>query len=338
MNVQRKLDHIRICLEEDVEAPGVSTGFEQYRFVHQALPEVDKNNIETSIAFFGKRLSAPVLISSMTGGTELSARINRNLASAAQALGLAMAVGSQRPAIEDETLAYSYGVRDVAPDILLFANLGAVQLNYGYGIEQCLRAVEMIGADGLFLHLNAVQECIELGGNTNFEDLLPKIGEVCSALPVPVLIKEVGCGISDKVAVALRTAGVSGVDVAGAGGTSWALVEKHRVESELMRRVADTFANWGIPTARALEIVRQALPDFPIIASGGIRSGIDVAKAIALGADAVGLAAPLLRPALLSAQAVQDSLMRLLEELRIAMVCLGARNIKELRQTKLEKI
>ncbi|MBI2953519.1 MAG: type 2 isopentenyl-diphosphate Delta-isomerase [Chloroflexi bacterium] len=338
MHRQRKLDHIKICLEEDVNAPGVSTGFERYRFVHRALPETSKENVETGVTFFGKALKAPVMISAITGGTGLSARINKNLAAAAQSLGLAMAVGSQRPAIEDDTLAYSYQVRDVAPDIVLFANLGAVQLNYGYGVEQCQAAVEMIQADGLVLHLNALQECIQPRGNTNFEGLVAKIGAVCAALPVPVVVKEVGCGISGDVALALMGAGVSGIDVAGVGGTSWALVEKHRAESELVHRVADAFADWGIPTATSLEMVRRIAPELSVIASGGIRNGVEAAKAIALGADVVGLAAPLLEPAMQSAGAVRSRLEQLLEELRIAMFCIGARDKGDLRQARLDRI
>jgi isopentenyl-diphosphate Delta-isomerase len=337
MRPQRKLDHIKICLEHDVQAPGITNGFERYRFIHNALPEISRDQVDPSADFLGKRLQAPILISAITGGTKVSASINKNLAATAQSLGLAMSVGSQRPAIEDEALAYSYQVREVAPDILLFANLGAVQLNYGYGLEQCQRAVQMIQADALVLHLNPLQECIQPGGNTNFANLLARIGEICDCLDVPVIVKEVGGGISAETAVALRSVGVAAIDVAGAGGTSWALVEKHRARSDAMRQVADAFANWGIPTAESLSMVRQSLPELPLIASGGMRNGLETAKAIALGADLVGLAVPLLDPALKGPEAVQERLARLRIELEITMFCLGARDIGELKKVRMDK-
>ncbi len=337
MQKQRKLDHIRICLEEDVRAKHISTGFEQYRFVHQALPEISKDEIDTSVGFLGKRLGAPILVSAMTGGTDLSAHINKNLATAAAKLGLAMSVGSQRPAIENESVAYSYQVRDVAPDILLFANLGAVQLNYGYGIAECQRAVEMIQADALILHLNPMQECIQPGGNTDFRDLLSKIARICEAISAPVVVKEVGLGISDDLSIKLQAAGVAAIDVAGAGGTSWVLVEKYRTENETRRRIADTFADWGIPTTRSLAMVRAALPGFPLIASGGIVNGLEVAKAVALGADLAGFAWPTLQPAMEGASSVQQLFSRYVEELRVAMFCVGARSIADIKRARLEK-
>jgi len=332
---KRKLDQLRISLEEDVSFKGVTTGFEEYRFIHQALPEVDRSEIDLSVTLFGKRLEIPLLISSMTGGTEPAQRINRNLAMAAERLGAAMGVGSQRAAIDDASLAYTYQVRDVAPNVLLFANLGAVQLNYGYDIEDCRRAVEMIQADGLILHLNPLQEALQPEGNTNFAGLLTKIERVCRSLSLPIMVKEVGWGISGKVARRLVEARVAGIDVAGAGGTSWSEVEKHRVPSQAGKDIVKSFAQWGIPTAESIRMVRQAAPEVVVIASGGIRTGIDAAKAIALGADAVALAAPFLEPATVSAEDVIEVAKGITEELRTAMFCIGAANLVQLKGTNL---
>ena len=222
----RKLDHVRIVLDENVAAKGITTGFAEWRMPHEALPELDMSTIDLRTVFLGKRLRAPLLISSMTGGASDVEVINTVLAEAAQHLGLAMGVGSQRAAIGDDSLVASYRVRQIAPDIALYANLGAVQLNYGYGVEECLRAVDMIGADALILHLNALQESVQPEGNTNFAGLLPKIATVCKALPVPVIVKEVGNGIGANTARRLVEAGVAAIDVAGAGGTSWSEVER----------------------------------------------------------------------------------------------------------------
>ncbi|MFN3929561.1 MAG: type 2 isopentenyl-diphosphate Delta-isomerase, partial [Thermoflexus sp.] len=222
---QRKADHIRINLEEDVSFGQLTTGFERLRFVHRALPELDLQEVDLSTTFFGKTLKAPLLISSMTGGTEEAGRINRNLAEAAQARGIAMGLGSMRAALERPELLPTFQVRRYAPDILLFANLGAVQLNYGYTVDHCRRAVELVKADALILHLNPLQEALQPEGDTNFAGLLRKIEAVCKALPVPVVVKEVGWGISEEVARLLADAGVAAIDVAGAGGTSWSQVE-----------------------------------------------------------------------------------------------------------------
>ncbi|RPI26536.1 MAG: type 2 isopentenyl-diphosphate Delta-isomerase, partial [Chloroflexota bacterium] len=281
---RRKAGHIRINLEEDVSS-GLTTGLEHYRFIHQALPELNLDEVDLSQVIFGKRLNAPILISSMTGGTPEAAAINRVLASAAQETRVAMGLGSQRAAIEHPDLADTYRVRKEAPDVLLFANLGAVQLNYGYGVEQCQRAVDMIEADALILHLNALQEAVQPEGNTRFGGLLKKIEAVCRALPVPVIAKEVGWGFSEQAARQLSEAGVAAIDIAGAGGTSWSQVEMHRAENESQRRLAAAFLEWGVPTADSILQVRKAAPDMLIFASGGIRTGIDIAKCIALGAS-----------------------------------------------------
>ncbi len=337
MHNQRKSEHLRILLKEDVRFRNLTTGLERYHFVHQALPEINRDRVDLSTTLLGKHLSAPVIISSMTGGTEEAETINKNLAMAAQIHDLGMGVGSQRTALEEPGLSHTYQVRDVAPDILLLANLGAVQLNYGYGIEHCQRAVEMIEADGLILHLNPLQEALQPEGNTDFSGLLAKIEEVCRGLSVPVIVKEVGWGISEDVARRLADAGVAAIDVAGAGGTSWSEVEMHRAVSEISRRIAAAFADWGIPTAESIQLVRRAAPEVALIASGGIRTGVEVAKAIALGADAAALATPFLQPATVSPEAVGEKIREVLEELRTAMFCVGAGNLQELKRAPLLK-
>jgi len=328
----RKADHIRINLEEDVQFPRLTTGLERYRLVHQALPELDLAAVDISSGLLGKTLAAPLLISSMTGGVEQAERINRNLAAGAQARGIAMGLGSQRAGLEIAATVRSFQVRRDAPDILLLANLGAVQLNKGYSVEHCRRAVAMIEADALILHLNALQEVLQADGDWNWSGLLAKIEEVCRDVGVPVVIKEVGWGISASLARRLADAGVAAIDVAGAGGTSWGEVEYHRAPNERLRRLARTFADWGIPTAESLAAVGQAAPHLPRIASGGIRDGIDVAKCLALGASAAGLASPFLKAAVHSVEAVVDVIDALAEELRIAMFCASAGHVAALRE------
>ena len=328
----RKADHIRINLEENVQFPRLSTGLERFRFVHEALPELDMTQIDLSVDLFGHAVRAPLLISSMTGGTEAAERINLNLAIGAQARGIAMGVGSQRTGLEVDGTAGSFRVRSVAPDILLFANLGAGQFNKGYTVDHCRRAVDMIEADALILHLNPLQEAVQADGDWNWAGLLGKIGQVCAAVGVPVVAKEVGWGINGRLARRLADVGVAAIDVAGSGGTSWTEVEYHRAPSERLRRIARTFADWGIPTADSLIQVRQAAPELPAIASGGIRDGIDVAKCVALGATLVGLASPFLRAATVSDEAVVDAIDLLADELRIAMFCTGAGDVTALRE------
>ena len=333
MHHQRKSDHIRINLQEDVNFKHVSTGFECYRFVHCALPDLNLDGVDTSMTLLGKRLAAPLLVSSMTGGTPEASAINQRLAEAAQAAGIGMGVGSQRAAIEDPALADTYRVRRVAPGILLLANLGAIQLNYGYGPDECRRAVEMIEADGLILHLNPLQEALQPEGETHFAGLLSKIEAVCRALEVPVVVKEVGWGISEQVARQLADAGVAVIDVAGAGGVSWSQVEMHRATTERGRRVASSFAGWGIPTAESLLMAHRGAPGLPIIASGGLRDGIQMAKAIALGAAACGVAGPFLRAASESTAAVTELIAILVTQLRVAMFAAGAADVPALQRT-----
>ena len=333
----RKADHIRINLEHDVQFPLLTTGLERYRLQHRALPELSLAEVTTRTRFLGKALEAPLLVSSMTGGTALARRINMNLAAAAQEHGIAMGVGSQRAAIEDPTLADSLQVRSAAPDILLMANVGAVQLNYGYGTQQCLRAVEMIEADALILHFNALQEAVQPEGDDDFAGLKRRLEQVCRAMPVPVIAKEVGWGFSEEDARDLANAGVAAIDVAGAGGTSWSEVEYHRAPDRFHARVAAAFADWGIPTSEAILNARRGAPDLPVIASGGLRDGIDVAKCIALGANLAGLAGPFLKAANESQAAVDELIRVLVAQLRIAMFCSGARDLPSLQSGGIQR-
>ena len=331
---KRKKEHLEICLDTERVTSASGTGLNRYRFVHNALPEIDIDEIDLGTTFLGKRLQAPILISSMTGGFDLARKVNRNLAAAAQSLGLAMGVGSQRVAVEEPSAASSFEVRDVAPDILLFGNLGAVQLNYGYTVEHCRRAVSMIGADALILHLNVLQEAVQPEGNRNFKGLGEKIAAVCREHEVPVIAKEVGNGISVDAAIRLQRAGVKALDVAGYGGTSWSAVEAQRAVKQ-GKRPDTAFADWGIPTEEALVSVRQALPDIQLIASGGVRSGVDIAKAIALGADLGAFGQPLLAAALESSAKVIEFIAGVIHELKVSMLCVGAVDLTALRKAPL---
>ncbi len=331
----RKVDHIRINLEQDVQFPNLTTGLEKYRFMHNALPEMHFNEVDTRTMLFGRQLSAPLLISSMTGGTDMAQRINDNLAIAAQEHRLAMGVGSQRAAIEDDALAASYHVRELAPNAILLANVGAVQLNYGYTSDHCQKAIDMIEADAMILHLNVLQEAVQPEGDLDWSGLLRKIEAVAKQLPVPVIAKEVGWGFSANTARQLADAGIAAIDVAGAGGTSWSEVEYHRAPTSFHAQVAAAFADWGIPTAEAIVNVKQGAPDLKIIASGGLRNGLDVAKCIALGAEVGGLASPFLKAAAQSTEAVSDLIKALTTQLRIAMFCTGTRTVADLKHTPL---
>jgi len=328
----RKNEHIRINLEEDVHS-GITTGLERIGLEHCALPEFSLNDVELSSTFLGHKLGMPLLISSMTGGTPEGERINTNLAEAAQAAGVAMGVGSQRAALVGSADLDSFRLRRFAPDIPLFANIGAVQLNYGIGVDECRRLVEMASADALILHLNPLQEALQPEGDTDFSDLLPKIGQVCRELGVPVIVKEVGWGLSEKVALRLKEAGVAAIDVAGAGGTSWSQVEMFRTADETSRRIAAHFRNWGIPTAAALKAIHRLNLGIPLIASGGLQSGLDMAKCIALGADLCGMAGRLLKAAAVSSAAVSDVFAELHRELQIVLFACGARTLESLKHT-----
>lgn len=329
----RKADHLRICLEEDVQFKAITNGLNRYRFTHCCLPELDGNNIDISTTFFGKNLGAPLLISSMTGGTQQAQEINYRLAEIAQHYRLAMGVGSQRVAVEKPEVVPTFAVRSLAPDILLFANLGAVQLNYTYGLEQCLKVVDILEADALILHINPLQEFVQVNGDKNFKDLLSKIETICHQLPIPVIAKEVGNGISGAMANQLINAGVSAIDVAGAGGTSWSKVESERAQTSLQRNLGKTFADWGIPTAECVQEIRSLYPEIPLIASGGLRNGLDVAKTIALGADLAGLALPFLQAASQSPQALHDLVTLLQAEITTVLFCTGNATLAELQHS-----
>ncbi len=325
----RKSRHLDICLEDDV-ASRLDAGFSRVRLHHEALPECALEDIDTSTSFLGSRLAAPIVISSMTGGTERARAINFNLAIAAERAGVALALGSHRAALEDPALLSTYRVRDVAPKVALFANIGAVQLNYGMTVDDARRAVESIAADGLYLHLNPLQEALQVGGDTNFRNLLPRIGELCRTLGAPVIAKGVGSGISVRTAARLLDAGVAAIDVAGAGGTSWARVEGRRSGDPKREVLAESFGAWGYPTVDATIELRRAFPHATIVASGGVRTGLDVAKALAVGANAAALGLPFLEPATKSVEAVADTLAILITGLRIAMFASGCRRLDDL--------
>jgi isopentenyl-diphosphate delta-isomerase len=329
----RKSEHLRVCIEEDVEFQQLTSGLEKYRFTHCCLPELDRSDIELGTTFLGKSLKAPILISSMTGGTELAHLVNTRLATVAQRYGLAMGVGSQRIALEQPELAPTFAVRSLAPDILLLANLGAVQLNYGCGLEDCLKLVELLEADALILHLNPLQEWVQSEGDSNFKGLLAKIQQICAQLPVPVIAKEVGNGISAVMAKQLIEAGVAAIDVAGAGGTSWAKVESQRAKDNRQRHLGQVFADWGLPTAECITAIRSLNSTIPLIASGGLKNGLDLAKSIALGADLGGLARPFLVAAIESEAAVDELVKFLIAELEIVLFCTGNPNLSALKHS-----
>lgn len=334
--LQRKNDHLDIVLNPTRAVKQTTTGFERWHFEHCALPELDLDAIDLHTSLFGRSMQAPVLISSMTGGASRARDINRHLAEAAQKLGLAMGVGSQRVAIEgDGDWGLDSELRKLAPDIPLLANLGAAQLTGARGVDYAQRAVEMIGADALIVHLNPLQEALQNGGDRNWRGVLAAIEQAVNTLQVPVIVKEVGAGLSPAVAKRLANAGVAMLDVAGAGGTSWAAVEGERANSAHGRAVAMAFANWGIPTADALCAIRQRLPTMPLIASGGINNGIDVAKAIRLGANLAGQAAAVLGSATTSSEAVAEHFQVVIEQLRVVCFCTGSANLAALKRATL---
>jgi isopentenyl-diphosphate delta-isomerase len=327
----RKNDHIRINLQEDVRS-GLTTGLEHVHLEHCALPEISLDAIDLSTRFLNHDIKLPILISSMTGGTKESDQINIHLAEAAQEMRIPIGLGSQRVALEQKAESQSFRLRNFAPDIPIFANIGAVQLNYGVGLQECQKLIELSAADALILHLNPLQEALQLEGNINFSDLLPKIERLCRKMSVPVIVKEVGWGISPSVANKLKKAGVSALDIAGAGGTSWSQVEYFRTTNEADRRIAAQFADWGIPTAKALKDIVSMNLDLPLIASGGIGSGMEVAKCIALGADLCGLAGRFLKAGVESTEAVIEVVSELKKELQITLFACGTANIPSLKK------
>ncbi|WP_027881287.1 type 2 isopentenyl-diphosphate Delta-isomerase [Meiothermus rufus] len=322
----RKRKHLEVCLHEAVEYTRLSTGLERYRLRYRALPEIALHDVDLTTPFLGKTLKAPFLIGAMTGGEAHGARINRTLAQAAEQLGVGFMLGSQRVMLERPQARASFQVREVAPSILLVGNLGLVQLNKGYGPAHLQRAVEEVGADALALHLNPLQEALQAGGDTEFAGLLERLAEVLPQVPFPVILKEVGHGIGREVAEKLAPLPLAALDVAGAGGTSWAKVEEWVHHGRILH---PELVEIGIPTAQALVECRSVLPDKPLIASGGIRTGTDAAKALALGAQVVAVARPLLEPALAGPEAVVRWIEDFLHELTVALFAIGARTPKE---------
>ncbi|WP_062350450.1 type 2 isopentenyl-diphosphate Delta-isomerase [Bacillus kwashiorkori] len=330
---KRKSEHIQIVLNEKVTGDEITTGFESVRFLHNALPEIDFNEIDTRTNFFGIPQKTPLMISSMTGGAELAEQINRNLAIAAEERGWILALGSSRALIESSEYHTSFQLRKYAKTTPIIANLGAVQLNYGFTVDECRQIIEITEANALVLHLNSLQEVIQPNGDTNFKNLLPKIEQLCSKLAVPVGVKEVGWGIDGKVAKSLVDSGIAFIDVAGAGGTSWSQVEMFRSKDIIRKTAAQCFSNWGIPTVHSILSVRSEISSTPVIASGGIKTGLDVAKSLAIGANFAGLGRSLLKEATESPEALLQ-LMDIRElELKMAMFAIGARTIEELRNT-----
>ncbi len=334
----RKLDHIRICLEREVES-SIPTGFDDITLIHNAVPELNLEDVDIQTSFLGHKLQAPIMITAMTGGHQEALPINKHIAQAVEKLGLAMGVGSQRAAIEDISLADSFTItREVAPTAFLVGNIGAPQLSLGWGVDEVQKAIDMIKANAVAIHFNATQEAVQPEGEANFAGVLQSIKTLSAEISTPVIAKETGAGLSQSTATVLMAAGVKALDVAGLGGTSWPAVEVERAKpgDVLKATLGRWFTNWGIPTAVAtFEVAYAVKKRVPIIASGGIRTGIDVAKAIAIGANLAGVALPALSPAILDAKAVQLYLESLIQGLKAAMFLVGAANLKELSQAPL---
>jgi isopentenyl-diphosphate Delta-isomerase len=333
---KRKVDHIRICLDDRAQAKNATAGFQDIQLVHRALPETDKAKIDLSTTFLGKKFCAPIIVGAMTGGTEEAIEINANIAQAVEKLGLGMGLGSQRAAIENSSLERTYRVaREKAPHAFLIANVGGVQLVHGYGVKEVKRIVEMIDADAVAIHLNALQEAVQPEGQTNFKGVLAKIAEIAGAIDVPVIAKETGAGISAEDAKVLDKAGVKAIDIGGVGGTSFAAVEYHRTvkkDGEAQNYLGEALWDWGIPTAVSLIETAQTVK-LPVIASGGVRSGTDIAKALSLNADLASLVQPILQTAVKSPEATVQKLRCLIEELRNVMFLTGVERIADLANT-----
>ncbi len=325
---RRKSEHIDLALDRRMQ--GEERYFDRLRLVHRALPEISMDDVSTVSELAGKPLAVPLIITAMTGGTDQAGEINRNLAAAAERVGAALGLGSQRAAIEDPALASTYQVRDAAPSVPIIANLGLVQLNYGYGLDECRRAVEMVDADVLAFHVNALQEAIQPEGQTDFSNLVEKVAPIVEGLPVPVMIKEIGHGLDRHSVEGLYEAGVRMFDVAGSGGTDWARIEAQRARD---RELGEVFSSWGTPTPTAISAL-ATIEGLQLVGSGGVRTGLDGAKALALGAEWAGAAQPFLAPAMESAEAAAEEAERWIRELRIAMFCSGARTVEELKQVE----
>lgn len=328
--VDRKAEHLRLCLEDEVES-GASGGLGGWRLAYRALPEIDLDEVDLSTTVFGKRLAAPLVIGAMTGGTDEAGRVNRILAEAAERAGVAFALGSGRVVLERPEVAPTFQVRDVAPTALLFANLGAVQLNRGLTGGDARQLVETLGADALYLHLNPLQEAIQPRGDTSFRGLLARMAEAIPEVGRPVLAKEVGAGIGPETAALLATLPLDGVETAGVGGTSWARVEALRAGDPQARAAGLALGGFGVPTAESLLACREAFPDRLVVASGGLRTAVEMATCLALGADLVASALPFLKAAAIGPDAVRDVLDHFVHTLRILCFVTGARTPAELR-------
>lgn len=338
---KRKIDHIQISLTKNVQASQKKTGFEDVELIHNALPEIDMKDVETATELFGRKLNAPLIIAGMTGGHPIAKRINTVLAKVAQEMKIGMGVGSQRAAIEDPSLSETFSiVRKIAPDTLIIANIGGPQLAKGYGLLEARKAVEMIQADALAVHLNPLQEAVQPEGETNTRGVLGKIKDIVDKLDVPVVAKETGCGIAYEEACKLADIHVGGVDVGGAGGTSWSAVEAYRELSQVENKAAESplgfaFRDWGIPTAASI-VETSATKKLKVIGTGGVRSGIDVAKAIALGAHSAGIASPFLKPAYTGDnESLKSMIKRIVRELKTVMYLTGSTHLKALSKANL---
>jgi isopentenyl-diphosphate delta-isomerase len=333
----RKLEHIRICLERDVEST-IPTGFDDITLIHNAIPEINLEDVELQCTFLGHTLQAPLIVTAITGGHEEALPINQHIAQAVESLGLAMGVGSQRAAIEDPALAASFSItREKAPTAFLIGNIGAPQLSLGYDAKEAKIAIEMLQANALAIHFNAAQEAIQPEGEAHFSGVLHQIRQLTKTLSTPIIAKETGAGFHSGNAQLLVKAGVQALDVAGLGGTSWPAVEAERAKTEdaMKATLGHWFTNWGIPTAVATYDVAQSIPSIPVIASGGIRTGIDIAKAIALGAKIGGIALPVLSPAMLNTKAVERYLETLIQGLKASMFLVGATTLEQLANAPL---
>jgi isopentenyl-diphosphate delta-isomerase len=333
---KRKADHIKICLDQLAQAKKVTSGFEDIHFIHKALPEINRQKIDLSTKFLGHRLSAPLIVGAMTGGTAEAARINSVIAESVENLQLGMGVGSQRVALEDQNLERTFAIaRKKAPNAFLIANIGGVQLVHGYGVKEIKKIIEMIDADAVAIHLNALQEAIQPEGQTNFRGIIKKIGEITEAIDKPVIVKETGCGIALEEAKKLEAIGVKAIDVGGVGGTSFAAVEFFRTKGEKNRvqhLLGDAFWDWGIPTVTSIAEINQEV-HIPIIASGGVRTGFDIAKALAINASLTSIARPVLRAAVCGVKETSNLLSFLLAELKNVMFLVGAKKVKDLATT-----
>ncbi len=334
---QRKKDGIEIPLQKNVQAKATSTYLEYVKLVHNAMPEIDYDDIDTSTKFLGHKFSAPIIIDSMTGGTDEATIINGRLGELAEKYGLGMGLGSQRAGLKSEELAATYSVaRKNAPNAFLIANIGGAQLAKGLTIDEARKIVKMIRANALVVHLNPLQELVQPEGEPRYKGVLAKISELAKSMDVPVIVKEVGAGISKEVAIKLEMAGISAINVAGAGGTSWAGVEKLRAEAmkdDIKTHLGEMFWDWGIPTAASLIEVRKAVK-LPVVASGGLRNGLEVGKCVALGASMAAMAYPFLRAAAMSRENLFAFADTIMAELKSTMFLVGARNIPALASSR----